>query len=165
MNRPSFSTWRPTTTYFLIGGLALILVALVVSYAVATFKPTTTIMLAGTVYDLWIADDDAKLQRGLSGVDRLPPNGGLLMKFPHDDTWGIWMKDMKVPIDIIWLNQHKRVVYIVKNASPELSTTMTFNPKEPARYVLELPAGSVDKAAIKSGNFASFDETDSGKFW
>ena len=87
------------------------------------------------------------------------------MKFPHDDTWGIWMKDMKVPIDIIWLNQHKRVVYIVKNASPELSTTMTFNPKEPARYVLELPAGSVDKAAIKSGNFASFDETDSGKFW
>lgn len=149
----------------MIGGLVLILIWLVVSYALTTFRPTTSVRMGSGVYNLWIADDDAKLKQGLSGVAKLPPDGGLLMKFSHDDTWGIWMKDMKIPIDIIWLDAGKKVVYIVKNAAPELSTTTTFIPKDKARYVLELPAGSVERAAIRTGLTATFDETDTGRSW
>jgi len=165
MNRPSFRIWRPATTYILIGGLVLLLVALVASYIATSFKPSVELRIGGGVYHLQVADTHEERVQGLSGVKKLSPDGGLLMKFETDDKWGIWMKDMEVPIDIIWLDKNKKVVYIVKNVSPELSTDTVFRPKHPARYVIELPAGSVDKAAIKNGGEATFDETASGDSW
>lgn len=165
MNRPSFFTWRPQTTYVLIGGFVVLLIGLVVSYVLANFTPTTPVKLAGGVYHLWVADTEALRTKGLSGVKKLDPNGGLLMKFDRDDKWGIWMKDMHVPLDILWLNKDKKVIYIVKDARPDMSTNVTFIPKDEARYVIELPEGSVKKAGIKTGTVAEFDETSTGGFW
>lgn len=165
MNRPSFITWRPATTYILVGGLVAILIGIVTSYVLNNFTPTTPVRLGSGVYHLWIADTDTELSQGLSGVETLRGDGGLLMKFDSDNTWGIWMKDMKVPLDIVWLSSDKKVVYTVKNASPELSTDVIFTPKTKARYVIELPAGGVDKAGIKTGDQATFDENDAGSLW
>ncbi len=149
--------WRPHTTILLIAGLVVILVALVGSYVYANFKPTTEVRIAGAVYQLQVADTQASRIQGLSGVDNLKPNGGLLMVFEDDDYHGIWMKDMKIPLDILWLNSDKKVVYVVKNASPELETSQTFTSKDLARYVIELPAGSVEQSGIKVGNIAEFE--------
>ncbi len=165
MNKPSSFSWRPATTYVLIAGLVVLIMGILISYGVASYKPTTQLRLGGGVYHLWLADTDQKRVQGLSGVERLDPNGGLLMKFDTDGYWGIWMKDMKVPLDIIWLDSNKKVVYIVKNAAPELSTDTTFTPKSAARYVIELPAGSVDKAAINQNSIATFDENEAGGLW
>ena len=165
MNRSSIITWRPVTTYILIGGLVAILIGIVVAYILTTFVPTTQVRVGSGVYHLQIADTDVELTQGLSGVSELKGDGGLLMKFNDDNTWGIWMKDMKIPLDIVWLNSDKKVVYIVKNASPESSTSITYTPKANARYVIELPAGSVDKAGIIIGSVADFDETDDGALW
>lgn len=165
MNRPSIFTWRPATTFMLIGGLVVLLVSLVISYILVNFKPTVPVELGNGVYHLWVANTEADREKGLSGVDSLRPNGGLLMNFGSDDLWGIWMKDMKVPIDIIWLDKDKVVIRIVKDATPELGTTEIFTPKKPARYVIELPAGAVDKAGIKVGKSATFDENSQGGLW
>lgn len=165
MNRPSFRIWRPATTYILIGGLVVLLIALVASFAITTFRPTTEVKVGSGVYKLWVADSEAELVQGLSGVESLPKNGGLLMKFSTDDRWGIWMKDMKVPLDIVWLNKDKEIIYIVKNAQPSMSTNITFTPKEPARYVIELPLGSVENAGLKTGMIAAFDDNDDGGVW
>lgn len=165
MNKPSFVAWRPRTTWILIIGLVALLVYSVTIYIVTNFRPTTELRMGSGVYHLWIADTEAERIQGLSGVDKLNMNGGLLMKYDSDGTWGIWMKDMKVPLDIIWLNKDKAAVYIVKNASPESSTDTTFVPKTDARYVVELPAGGVDQAAIKVGMTATFNESDTGAFW
>ena len=78
------------------------------------------------------------------------------MVFDTEDRWGIWMKDMKTPLDILWLNSRKEVVYIITDASPELGTSTTFAPTDPALYVIELPAGSVKQAAIKTGDLVDF---------
>lgn len=159
MNGPSISfRWRRATTAVLIVGLVLILVALVTSYVAATFRPTIQVKVASGVYNAWTAMTEAERVQGLSGIKELPAGGGLLMDFKEDGQWGIWMKDMKIPLDIVWLNKDKKVIYIVKNASPALGTGTKFIPKDQARYVLELPAGTVDKAAIKVGTIASFDE-------
>lgn len=165
MERLSTRIWRPKTTYILIGGLVLLLIALVASYIVSNFKPTTDFRVGSGVYHLWIADNEARRIQGLSGVEKLAPYEGLLMKFDDDGLWGIWMKDMHVPLDILWIDKDKTVVHIVKNADPKLSTDTVFTPKRPARYVVELPAGSVDKAAIQIGGVVLFDETATGDFW
>ncbi len=165
MNRPSGITWRPMTTVILICGLVALLVYSVGAYAATHFQPTVEFRVGSGIYHLAVADDNAERTQGLSGVSQLALDGGLLMKFESDDQWGIWMKDMKVPLDILWLNNDKKVVYVVKNAGPELSTDTIFKPKEKARYVVELPAGSVEKAGIKTGIVAEFDETSDGSLW
>ena len=165
MDKISTALWRPQTALFLIGGFVVLLIGIVVAYVAANFVPTTPVRMGSGVYRLWIADNEAERIQGLSGVEKLGANQGLLMKYDGDGMWGIWMKDMKVPLDIVWLDKNKKVIYIVKGASPELSTTTTFEPKSPARYVIELPAGGVDQAAIKTGTVAEFDETDAGSLW
>lgn len=165
MDKVSTALWRPQTAYFLIGGFVVLIIALVAAYIVNNFVPTTPLRLGSGVYSLRIADTDAERAQGLSGVEKLASNEGLLMKYDGDGKWGIWMKDMKIPLDIVWLDKDKVVVYIVKGASPELGTTMTFEPKSPARYIVELPAGAVDQAAIKTGITADFDEHHTGSLW
>ena len=148
--------WRPRTTIILIVGSVLVLVALVASYVTANFQPTTEVRIGSGVFHVRLATTETDRQVGLSGVEKLAVNGGLLMVFDADDKWGIWMKDMKIPIDIIWLNGDKKVIYMVTDASPDTSTSKVFTPKSPARYVLEVPAGMVKKSGIKINDTAVF---------
>jgi len=150
------SIWRPSTTGLLIGGLVVVILAAAIAFMVSNFQPTTEVKLGSGVFKVRLAQNDTARELGLSETTSLKPTDGLLMVFDSDNTWGVWMKDMKVSIDIIWLDSTKTVVYTVKNATPELSTTKMFKSKDPARYVLELPAGSVQQFGIKSGDKAEF---------
>jgi len=156
MDKLRLMIWRPSTTIILIIGLVLILVGLVVSFTLTTFKPTTQVRIGSGVYSLWLADSETARIQGLSGVEKIHLNGGLLMAYDTNDMHGIWMKDMNFPLDLIWLDSNKEIVYIVKNAPPEDPATTVYVPKSAARYVLELPAGSVKKAGIKTGDTATF---------
>jgi len=153
------SVWRPRTTGILIGGIILIILAVAVSFVVTNFQPRVDVQLGSGDFSARLATDDASRQTGLSGVASLKPNDALLMVFPSDDTWGIWMKDMKVPIDILWLNSKKEVIDVVSNVSPDLGASKVFKPLMKARYVLEIPAGAAAQNGIKSGDSAQFDFT------
>jgi len=78
------------------------------------------------------------------------------MIYPNEAKWGIWMKDMHIPIDIVWLDKNKKIVHIVKNVSPDNSTSKIFEPNTIAKYVVELPAGTVDSKAIITNQLARF---------
>ena len=156
MDRHRLFVWRRHTTIILSIGVVLILVGLVASFVASHFKPTTEVRLGSGVFGLDKADTEATRTQGLSGVKKLGPNEGMLFVFDTNDTHGIWMKDMNIPLDIIWLNESKKVVYIVKNAPPEDVVKTIYSPKDAARYVIELSAGSVQKAGIKTGDTANF---------
>ncbi|MFZ1250104.1 MAG: DUF192 domain-containing protein [Candidatus Microsaccharimonas sp.] len=158
MNRLSSSSWRSKVGLVLVVGLVLLLIVVVVSYITAQFKPTTQVTIGSGVYKLWVVDTEKGREQGLSGVKSLEPNGGLLMKFDTSDTWGIWMKDMEFPLDIVWLNENGKVVYIVEDAQPESPAQTVYLPKKDARYVVELMAGNVKRASIKEGSQARFEE-------
>jgi len=149
--------WRRHTTVVLVLGVAALIIASAVSYMVTTFTPKTEVRLGYGVYNLELADTDAERYQGLSGRERLGPNEGILFDFERPGSWGIVMRDMLIPIDIIWLDEDKAVVTIVKNAPPELGETKVYRPTQPARYVLELQAGAVNAAAIKVGDVAQFE--------
>jgi hypothetical protein len=156
MDKLRLFVWRRSTTITLTVGVVLIMVALVASFVAANFKPTTQVRVAGGVYSLQLANTVTTRFQGLSDVEKIQSNGGLLMVFDSNDMHGIWMKDMKFPLDLVWLDSSKKVVYIVKNAPPENPANTVYVPKDPALYVLELPAGSVQKAGIKTGDTAEF---------
>ena len=56
---------------------------------------------------------------------------------------------MKMPIDIVWLDRDKKVVHIEENVQPDAEPYEVYQPPVPARYVLEMAAGSVQKFAVK----------------
>lgn len=154
------SKWRTHTTAILIVGVLAIIIASAVAVTATSFQPTTMVRVGSGVFMSRIADDDAERIKGLSGVKSLSDTDGLLFDFEREALWGIWMKDMKIPIDIIWLNEDKEVVYIVEQAPAELGTSKTYQPEDPARYVLEVKAGAVADNKISIGDTATFSLED-----
>lgn len=149
--------WRSSTTMIMLVSVAVILVAIVGLFISQQLQPRTQVKLGSGVFSVSLADTDQKKIQGLSGVSSLGTYEGMLFLFNESDLHGIWMKDMKIPIDIIWLDEAKRVVHIVKDASPETGESVTYTPSKPARYVLELSAGSVQRNAIQLGSVATWE--------
>jgi hypothetical protein len=92
---------------------------------------------------------------GLSGRDALPPSRGLLMVFPAKGRHGIWMRDMRFPIDIFWLDEAGRIVALRAEVLPETFPTV-FEPSREARFVLETEAGFAERHALRVGDRLSF---------
>jgi uncharacterized membrane protein (UPF0127 family) len=78
----------------------------------------------------------------------------MLFVFPKADTYGFWMKDMQVPIDIIWLSDQGRILGIEDSIAPSTYPT-TFYPPSPVRYVLEVRAGLAREKGWESGTLLS----------
>ena len=98
-----------------------------------------------------IADNDAELQKGLSGRKSLPETRGLLMVFDEPDYHGIWMKDMLFPIDVVWISEDLKIVEITRNRTPD-SYPRVFYPPSPVRYVLETNVGYTNTFGVNVGD-------------
>lgn len=107
-----------------------------------------------------VADTPAARERGLSGRASIEGTSlrqgsgaskGMLFIFDSDDSWGIWMKDMRFPIDIIWADAQGTVLTVLPEVSPD-TYPQTFYPAQPARYVLEVPAGFAEAHNIAKGS-------------
>ena len=105
------------------------------------------------IFSVDVADTPILRARGLSGRECLAPTDGMWFVFPDEGIHGFWMKDMHFPIDILWISDDFRVVHIEEHAAPE-SYPHVFYPDAPARYVLEIPAGSSARAGIVRGDRA-----------
>lgn len=95
-----------------------------------------------------IADTQAEQTQGLSGRASLGANEGVLFVFDKSDYYGFWMKDMLFPIDIIWIDEHMRVIGTTKNISPDTYPNV-FYPPAPSQFVLETALGALDPAHIR----------------
>lgn len=103
-----------------------------------------------------VADTVDERQQGLSSTPSLPENIVKLFIFDTSSNWGFWMKDMNYPIDIIWLDEDKKIVHIVKGAEPT-SYPDLFEPPAPARYVIETRQGFMDRYGVELGQSVVFD--------
>ena len=86
-----------------------------------------------------VASPEAR-EQGLSGRADVPHGYGMLFVFDQPGNYGFWMKDMLVPIDIIWLNGDGTIVGIEDSVSPS-TYPAPFFPPSPVKLVLETRAG------------------------
>ena len=114
-----------------------------------------TLSIGGTSIQIDIADEPAELSLGLSGRESLGKSEGLLFIFEKPAIYPFWMKEMRFPIDIIWIDENMRVADITHNAAPE-SFPKTFSPNTPVRYVLEVHSNFVEESHIKLGDRVIF---------
>lgn len=141
---------------FLIGA-STIVIALLALGAYLLFMPvsnptlpTAMLSIGSTSIEAELATTPQEQEQGLSGRLALAQGSGMFFVFDHPDKWGIWMKDMRFPIDILWADENGMIVTIEKNVSPATYPN-SFYPTVPSSYVLELPAGFADALSIATG--------------
>jgi uncharacterized membrane protein (UPF0127 family) len=97
-----------------------------------------------------VADDEQERRQGLSGTPSLGELEGMLFVFESSARHGMWMKDMLIPLDMIWISDDLTIVHIEENVTPD-SYPRIFSSREPARFVLETNASFVESFGITVG--------------
>lgn len=107
-----------------------------------------------TQFDIEIAESDYEIQTGLMHRQSMQIDRGMLFIFPDIRMRSFYMKNIYIPLDIIYLDSHKHIVSIQENAKPldETSLPSLF----PAQYVLEINAGLSEKLNLKVGDNMEF---------
>jgi len=108
-----------------------------------------------------VARTSSEKEHGLSGTQSLGENQGMIFEFIPKSRPNFWMKDMLIPLDMIWIESGK-IVKIDKNVpNPEPNTPdarlKIYYPTAPVDYVLEVNAGFCDKNGIKEGDSVVFN--------
>jgi uncharacterized protein len=106
-------------------------------------------------FDVFLADTPALQQKGLGGRASLDDNQAMLFAFQDNEEHFFWMKDMLFSIDMVWLDEYKKVIHIEKRVAPETYPS-SFGPNAPSRYVLEFDAGVTENINLKIGDSVSF---------
>lgn len=113
--------------------------------------PVATMQVGGENFQVFIAETSEDRQQGLSFVESLGDREGMLFVFDTTDMYRFWMKDMNFSLDIIWLDDAGVIVDIASQVTLE-SYPELFAPVMPARYVLEVNAGTVEQLFLKKGD-------------
>jgi len=110
-----------------------------------------------TCFDVEIMKTSEELMRGMQHRDHLGSDSGMLFVMPNNDRYRFWMKETLIPLDIIWLDYTREVVYIESNVHPcEKDPCPSYGSDDISSYVLELNAGRAKEAGLKVGDKAKF---------
>lgn len=123
------------------------------------FTKAPTITIKDHAFKLTLADTQEKKEIGLSETSLLPENEGMLFPFEKDDYYPFWMKNMKIPIDIIYINGDE-IVTIINNATPpenQNENLIIYNPESPSDKVLEINAGLSQKYNFNKGDKVKYE--------
>ena len=105
--------------------------------------------------ELAITPDE--LSQGLMFRPKLPENRGMLLIFDEERLPSIWMMNTLVALDLVYLDSTGSVVDIITGAQPcPGEPCPRFTPKQPAKAVLEIPAGGANLHAIEVGTQLEF---------
>lgn len=123
-------------------------------------KNNVKLQIGTSTVNAEIAQTQDQLTKGLSGQASLGKDNGMLFVFDQVALYRFWMKDMKFPLDFIWIKDNQ-VVDLTENVPAEPGTPDSqlevYSPKTKVNKVLEVNAGFVKSNQIKIGDF--FNQT------
>ncbi len=124
--------------------LVMLVVALGLN-AINHYTKRGDITINKKIFKVEVLKNSWELERGLSGREKLAENKGMLFVFPKAGRHSFWMKDMKFPIDIIWIDSEKIIDIKEKLPIPTTKYLENYTPSSSAKYVLEINAGLSEK--------------------
>lgn len=137
--------------------LIMIALAVVVKLWQAHHWNSVFLEINGKKLEVLLAKTYAQQFSGLGKRDGLGIYQGMLFIHSLPDKYGIVMRDMRFPIDIVWL-KNGEVIDIAPNVPVELGVPENqlriYRPRKPANAILELSAGWVEQNGLKIGDKA-----------
>jgi uncharacterized membrane protein (UPF0127 family) len=104
-----------------------------------------------------ISADEATRQQGLMFRESLAPGHGMLFLFPQNGVHSFWMKNTLIPLDMIWIDESRRVVHVEQNVPPcRADPCPSYGPGTPSRFVLEVAAGQAAVHKVRAGDQLQF---------
>jgi uncharacterized membrane protein (UPF0127 family) len=119
----------------------------------ASSRPRTAV-INGVSFRLEIADDDATRAKGMAKRAFLPDDTGLLFIFTQEALQTFWMKDVLIPLDVLFLDSSRKIVDI-KTMRPEIGVPenqlQRYLSAAPALYALEINGGLAKQLGLTKG--------------
>jgi len=116
--------------------------------------PRTALEIRGASGRQWfnvaIADTHARQELGLMYVRSLPSDAGMLFPQPEPLIMSMWMKNTLIPLDMLFIDGHGRIVCLLEQTKPESLDILTCN--KPVKAVLEINGGEAHKRGIQVGD-------------
>jgi len=118
----------------------------------------TWVELGGHRYAVEVADNEAERERGLMFRDEMAKDRGMLFIHERQEPLAYWMKNTKIPLDILYFDSARKLVSQQRDVPPcSLGDGCPPYPSdEPARYVLELNAGEAARLKLADGAELTF---------
>ncbi|MBS0381692.1 MAG: DUF192 domain-containing protein [Proteobacteria bacterium] len=150
-------------SWFLAPALALALTCAACSAApVAPVNDAPGITLRGQHFSVEVATTPAEQEHGLMDRSSMPADHGMLFVFPSAQPLTFWMKNTLIPLDMLFFDDAHKLVAIQANAQPCKADPCKLYPSNvPARYVLELNAGTAAKLGVRKGDIIDFSNLSS----
>ena len=122
-----------------------------------SYAHATVITPKGVSIPVEVSDTPEKRSLGLGKRDKLKKGWGMLFVFEKRIPHSFWMKNMRFPIDIIWLD-NQRIVELAENVPPpqEGESPKVMEPRLPSNFVLELESGRARALGLKVGQMLSY---------
>ena len=143
------ATWRTAL-------LAAASLGIAAASPAAGAKPAwaVAVLPSGAEFTLEIAADPDSRSRGYMGRESVGPREGMLFVFERPERHGFWMKNCLVPLDMIWLDDSRRVVDVSHSVPPcpPGGECPEVRPKGASRYVLEIQSGAATRHGLKVGD-------------
>ena len=103
------------------------------------------------------ATPDSRAQ-GLMFRESLADGRGMLFLFPKPSVESFWMKNCNFPIDIVWMDSIRKVIFVNAHTPPcKDDPCPTYGPKSESLYVLEIGDGAAAKEKIVPGSVLKFE--------
>ncbi|MFT3669445.1 MAG: DUF192 domain-containing protein [Pseudoxanthomonas sp.] len=109
--------------------------------------------IGGKRYTVEIADDDTERARGLMFRDALADGTGMLFIHEAEEPQAYWMKNTRIPLDILYFDEGRKLVTQQRNVPPCSAgdACPSYPSDQPARFVLELNAGEAERLKLQDG--------------
>lgn len=105
-----------------------------------------------------VAADPQTREQGLMYRDSLRDHSGMLFLFPRSGVYPFWMKNTLIPLDLIWIDEQKRVAHVKFDVPPcKADPCPSYDPEVSARYVLEVAGGVARQHRIAAGSQLRFE--------
>lgn len=124
---------------------------LVACTACASGEPR--VELGGKTFSVEVADTQEKQALGLMFRDSMPEDAGMIFIFPNEAPRSFWMKNTRIPLDIMYFDKDLKMVSISADTPPcRVSRCPSYPSSKPAMYVLELNAGKASELGVGPGD-------------
>src|SRR5690554_1800360 len=116
-------------------------------------QPLVEARLADRPFMLELAADPESRRTGLMGRTQLPEGSGMLFDFPSGTSPAIWMRNMQIPLDLLFVDDQGRLVQIFAEVPPCTEPPCAiYRAQQPLRFVIEVPAGTARQLGLKPGD-------------
>lgn len=138
MSRRLFAVWI----------VSLLLIAGCGNSAPQSGLRTVTMQIGSKQFTLEVADTEATREHGLMQRDSMPASNGMIFVFPDEADHDFYMKNTRIPLDILFLRASGQIITATTMRPYDLSLTPS---NGPAKYAIELNAGMIQQTGVQVG--------------